>query len=713
MDSNAISNHLEHSVRAQAELRLKLGFSVLVLMFAAVLVWGTSSPGIGSTELLILSTVYSGYNIAAWYLARHQSTVLPREIVMLTAIMDPIMLSFWLFCMGKPSVLFASFYLFTILGYGFRIGLTPLRICQAVSLTSFGIVVFYSPIWRVELMAAFSHGVLLLIVPLYASSLIRNLHTARNHAERESKAKSQLLANVSHELRTPLTGIVCSAQLLAAETDDPSVFSRAAAILKLSAALDDEIKQLLDLSKLQSGSGMTGQAPFELEAVVRHVKTALEPIAARKNIGLDVQFDSAISLPVLGYEHELISVLMNLAGNAVKFTDTGKVVVSVTLIRERPNEYVVGFRVTDTGIGIAQEHLGRIFEPFYQVETGETRKYSGTGLGTSIAMEHVKRMGSRLDVDSQIDKGTVFWFELHLLKLPETPAAPVPILQVPEALAVLSKCVLIADDHPMNLRLLQEMLVKDGHHVTAAHSGEEALHCLSSMYYDIVFLDFNMSDIDGARVFQLYRFGKVKAAPTFFITADTSETTAARLMATGASGLIHKPITFHKLRAALAGDSETTARRPAAASLPDELGSTSNAVTSMTGAGQLKLVPPEYISPEALENLREVNSSKKFLDTMLMDAITDIEKLVGQFSKSVSASDAESIHHIAHSLKGVCLNVGAVRLASTADRLMNATTVELVATQHQWMREISELATHSIKALNAIMERQEVLDDRM
>lgn len=713
MDSNATSTHLEHSVRAQAELRLKLGFSVLALMVMAVLIWGTSSPEIGVTELLILSAVYSGYNIAAWYLARHQSAIPPRDIVMLTAIIDPIMLSVWLFCMGKPSVLFASFYLFTILGFGFRIGITPLRICQAVSLTSFGIVVFYSPVWRAELMAAISHGMLILIVPLYASSLIRNLHAARNHAERESKAKSQLLANVSHELRTPLTGIVCSAQLLAAETDDPAVSARAAAILKLSAALDGEIKQLLDLSKLQSASGLTEQAPFELEAVVRHVKIALEPIAARKNISLDVQFDSAISLPVLGYEHELISVLMNLAGNAVKFTDTGKVVVSVTLIRERPNEYVVGFRVTDTGIGIAPEHLGRIFEPFYQVESGETRKYSGTGLGTSIAMEHLKRMGSRLDVDSQINKGTVFWFELHLLKLPEVSVAAVPILQAPEVSATLSKYVLIADDHPMNLRLLQEMLVKDGHHVTTAHSGEEALNCLSSMDYDAVFLDFNMSDIDGARVFQLYRFGKINAAPTFFITADTSEKTAARLLATGASGLIHKPITFHKLRAALAGEIGSTAIRPMPSPLPEALGPASRAVTSMTGPGQLKLVPPEYISPEALENLREVNASKQFLDTMLTDAITDIEKLVGQFTDSVSARDTESIHHIAHSLKGVCLNVGAVRLASTADRLMNATTMELTTTQLQWLREVRELATHSIKALNAIMERQEVLDDRM
>lgn len=712
MDSNATNIHLENSVRAQAELRLKLGFSVLALMVFAILVWGTSSPAIGLTEILALSIVYSGYNLVTWYLARHQNAVPPRDIAILTAVMDPIMLSCWLFLMGKLSVLFASFYLFTILGFGFRIGITSLRICQMVSMVGFSLVALFSPIWRAEIMAAVSHGVLLLIVPLYASSLIRNLHKARNHAERESKAKSQLLANVSHELRTPLTGIVSSAQLLAAETENPAVASRAATILKLSAALDGEIKHLLDLSKLQSGSGLAEQAPFELESIVRHVKTALDPIAARKKIDLDVRLDPAIVVPVIGYEHELISVVMNLAGNAVKFTDTGEVVVAVTMIRDRPDEYIIGFRVADTGIGIAPEHLERIFEPFYQVEAGTTRKYGGTGLGTSIALEHVKHMGGVLQVDSQVGKGSVFWFQLRFPKALNAPSAVDAIAPAEsEVFAIPSKHVLVADDHPMNLRLLQEMLAKDGHRVTAVQSGEEALRCLSSIEYDAVFLDFNMSDIDGARVFQIYRFGKIKAAPTYFITADTSEKTAAKLLATGASGLIHKPITFHKLRTVLASEpgnqpiittdesvglATRTAQRPPP-SLP----------------GQLKLVPPEYISPEAIENLREVNSSKQFLDTMLTEAIADIEKLVDQLSNDVEASDTEGIRHIAHSLKGVCLNVGAVRLASTAGKLMAATTVELRTTRRQWMDEVHELASPSIKALNAIMERQAVIDDRM
>ena len=707
MESRSHNPHLTDSVRAQATLRLKLGFPVLALIVTAISVWGTSSPAIGMREVVGLSIIYTLYNLTAWYMARYQRLLPVRDQVLFTAIFDPIMLSAWLFLMGRASILFTSFYLFTILGFGFRIGILPMRICQAIAIAGFGLVAVYSPIWQGETMAAVSHTVVLLIVPLYASTLIRNLHAARNHAESESKAKSQLLANVSHELRTPLTGIVSSAQLIAAEHHDPSILERVTAILDLSSALDGEIKQLLDLSKIQAGTGQSEMTTFRLDAVTRHLRIALEPIALRKGIALDIAYDGAISAPILGYEHELTSVLMNLAGNAVKFTDKGRVSVSVSLIHDRASEYVVSFRVSDTGIGIPQEHLDKIFEPFYQVETGSKRKYGGTGLGTSIAYEHVRRMGGNLQVDSRAGEGTVFWFELRLKKSPhEMAAAPEPSRDMPGPVS--RRRILIADDHPVNLRLLQEMLIKDGHDVEAVHSGVEALECLAANEYDAIFLDFNMTDMDGAQVFQIYRFGKVKTAPTFFITADTSETTQRKLLAVGAGGVIHKPITFHKLRTALVADP---------ADYPLTIGDDESATPRQRDAqpvldvrSQLKIVPVEYISMDAIENLLEINSSRQFLEAMLGDAISDIDKLVEQLARSAAAEDIEAIRHEAHSLKGVSLSVGAVRLASTAGRLMGLSAQELRATRHQWLREAQELAVESVNSLNAILENRIALD---
>lgn len=708
MESIPQNSHLIDSVRAQAALRFKLGFPVLALILAAVSVWGTSSPAIGAPEVIGLSIVYTLYNLSAWYMAHHQRLLPARDQVLLTAIFDPIMLSAWLFLMGKASILFTSFYLFTILGFGFRVGILPMRICQGVAIVGFALVALYSPVWHNETMAAVSHGTVLFIVPLYASSLIRSLHTARNLAESESKAKSQLLANVSHELRTPLTGIVSSAQLIASEQQDPALLERVAAILDLSSALDGEIKQLLDLSKLQSGTVQNELTTFGLDAVTRHIKIALEPIALRKRIALEIDYDSRIAAPILGYEHELTSVLMNLAGNAVKFTDKGKVTVTVALIEERQGEYSVSFRVADSGIGIPQEHLGKIFEPFYQVETGSNRKYGGTGLGTSIAYEHVRRMGGNLQVDSRTGEGTVFWFELRLKKSPHALPARVEAPRAVSAGPVPKRRILIADDHPVNLRLLQEMLLKDGHDVEAVHSGVEALECLAEKDYDAIFLDFNMSDMDGAQVFQIYRFGKVTPSPTFFITADTSEVTQHKLLATGAGGVIHKPITFHKLRTALLadpsdypltlGDAEPSAAKPR------------DNVPIQDVRSQLKVVPVEYISMDAIENLLEINSSRQFLEAMIGDAISDIDKLVEQLVASATAEDVDAIRHEAHSLKGVSLSVGAVRLASTASRLMGLASQELRATRSQWLRETQELAAESIKALNALLESRIAMD---
>jgi two-component system sensor histidine kinase RpfC len=264
--------------------------------------------------------------------------------------------------------------------------------------------------------------------------------------------------------------------------------------------------------------------------------------------------------------------------------------------------------------------------------------------------------------------------------------------------------VLVADDHPVNLRLLQEMLAKDGHVVTAVHSGEDALRALSSSEFDAVFLDFNMSDIDGARVYQLYRFGRVQTAPTYFITADTSELTARRLLETGAQGLIHKPITFHKLRTALAANPDSgplTLSNDAPVELAT--GTNESRAASANGGGPLKLVPPEFISPDAIDNLRDVNPSRRFLEAMLGDAISDIEKLVDQLAHDVDAGDVDAVRHAAHSLKGVCLNVGAVRLAATAGRLMNASTSEVRASQHAWLREVRELSNQSVSALEALL----------
>ncbi len=676
------------SVRAQALVRLKLGFPVLFLMLLSIAIDGTSRPGIGYGLIAAFALVYLAYNLGALLLARDPELLSTTRLVIITAVLDPVMLSGWLLLMGQASILFICFYLFTILGYGFRTGIASMRICQAASLIGFIAVIMLSPVWREQNLVALSNLIFLVVVPMYATSLIRNLHLAREQAQRESQAKSQLLANVSHELRTPLAGIVSSAQLIEAEVVETQSAEHAGSILKLAAELDQEIDHLLDAAKYQSGLVIVDSGAVDLKDVVAKVQRTLAPVAGLKKIGFSVRVDERLNRHVVADARLLGSVLMNLAGNAVKFTERGRADVSIDLVDEQPDRYLLRFSVKDTGIGIPRELQERVFEPFYQVSSGTSRRFGGTGLGTSIAKDLVALMGGELRLDSEPGKGSEFWFELPMVKA-QPVAEPAPE-QTPESTEIVrGKRILVVDDNAANLRLLTEMLKKDQHLVVAADSGVKALEYLAGRQFDAVLLDFNMSDVDGAEVFQLYRFGCTEIAPTFFITADTTRITKQRLLALGAAGVLHKPITFNCLRTALAS---ALGAAPAAA----------DAGTAFSEPTPLRAVPVEYIDSRAIDSLREVSDDPAFLAEMISVGITDMERLGRELIVAIESGDIEAVRHHAHALKGVSLNLGAKRLATLAGRLMTIDSEELKKSAGQWRLGIRDDTQASIEGLRAV-----------
>jgi two-component system sensor histidine kinase RpfC len=680
------SSDLAQSVRAQATLRLKFGLFVLAVMLGAMAYWGPARPDSGHWEIGAVGVAYLLYNFTAWYLSHRSRAVAPHVLVAATAVLDPLMLSAFLVVVGRASILFVGFYLFTILGFGFRVGRRAMHLCQAISIAGFGLVAWMSPAWRENPLFELSHLVLLTVVPLYAGVLIRNLQAARDAAERASLAKSQLLAKVSHELRTPLTGIVSTASLIEAQSGDPASIARAHSIIDLALGLDVEIKQLLDLSRIESGRDSVQKIAFDIRQVTDHVVRPLAPIAAAKDIELLVEVDPAITGEVLGDAHALNSVLMNLAGNAVKFTETGSVLVDVRLLGETGEVSRIGFSVRDTGIGIPPDLQQKIFEPFFQVETGPVRKYGGTGLGTSIALAHVRRMGGELQLESEPGMGSRFWFELQMAR---ATAAPGPAAEAP-ARIVRHKRVLVADDNHTNLQLIREMLERDGHRVAAVESGQDALEALATAAFDVVFLDFNMHDMDGASVYETYRMGVLKPAPTFFVTADTTALTAARLKGLGAAGIIYKPVTFDKLRSALAG------------LFPDDSAAVEQVAPRVSP--HLRPVPVEYLDPAAIDTLREVRDSPEFLQRMISDGISDIERIDGLLGEALVGRDLAGVHRHAHALRGVSLSLGAIRLSALADRLMTIGQRELDASARDRHGELRRTADLSLAALDGVRQ---------
>ena len=682
-------NEANRNVIAQANFRLSFG--VLVAVTIACVHW-FGHPGADTSHGLVLGML-SGYiayaGLARWLAARPE-WLANHDLVVITAVIDPLILSAWMYFAGGSSMIFVAFYLFTTLGFGFRVGTRPMHICQIFSLAGFALVVMTSPTWQGNLLFAASHALLLVVVPLYAASLVRRINAAREAAEFDSRAKSQLLAKVSHELRTPLTGIVADAQLLEIEAPDAGTVNRARSIQRLANTLDAEIKQLLDLSRIAHGGDQRlPAAAFSLAFTATQVIGSIRSIAGPKSLAVELDFDERIKLPVVGRHQELVSILTNLAGNAVKFTEQGTVTLRVQLVEASADAYRVRFAVSDTGIGIDPAHHEKIFQPFYQVDSGPARRHGGTGLGVSIASELVRHMGGQLRVDSALGRGSTFFFELELPIDASQAAEPAQAQASPPATAcVAGKRVLVADDNSTNLSLLREMLLKDGHQVTAVESGHEAILMLSANSYDVIFLDYNMDDINGAEVYQTYAYSRVQLSPTFFITADTTAMTTRLLQDLGANGVIYKPLTFEKIREAIASV------------FPDEARPVVDPLRPRQGATVLSGVPVEYLDTTAIEELREIKDSPEFLHAVVSDGIADIHTLHQAMAEAIDHADLPGLHKHAHAMKGVALSLGAVRLAHLADRLMTMTLATLTGSGARWHEDLDACVARSCQSLD-------------
>ena len=696
-------HHLPHSVdtgsalKAQAKLRAIVGIPIILagLLFLV-------HPAVPAYLVGSIAFVHTSYIVLMLYLASRSLSFSAETLLIATAILDPLLLSAWLPMAGEVGGLVVGLYLFTILGYGFRTGPRLMLVCQIASIAGFSSVLLLESYWREHQMVWFSFLATLIVVPLYATVLIRKLHEARSHAERESQAKSELLAKVSHELRTPLSGIVAAAQLLSAESEDSRVISRAETVLGLSRDLLREINDLLDQAKYDARALVLESTLFDLRDQMERLRMVLEPAAVKKNLTFVTDLDSRIEDRVQGDSHYLAKVLLNLAGNAVKFTDAGKVEIAIRLLDEKQDRYRIRFSVQDTGIGIPKELHDRIFEPFFQADDGTARKYGGTGLGMTIAKEIVNAMGGQILVDSSPGAGSHFHFDLDFRRV----KGKRTIAGTAGTPAVYGKRVLVVDDNATILTLIKEMLLRDHHEVMTASSGSEALEVLNAREFDVIFLDFNMGDMDGAKVLQLYRFGRLQAAPTFFLTADATAATAARLRGTGTAGVLYKPITVDGLRQAIAqvcsigpdqaagfqGSPVPVAAHPAAASQPP-----------------LATIPTQYVDHKVLIGLGSMSDRPQFLADVVASAIIDIERNSQTLIQAVTALDSERVRDAAHALKGVCASIGATRLETIANRLMRTTAEDLIRSGSRLKADVAETTRQSVAALrNALPPGQAV-----
>ncbi|CAH6961937.1 Histidine kinase [Vibrio chagasii] len=371
---------------------------------------------------------------------------------------------------------------------------------------------------------------------------------AANRAQKASEAKSLFLATMSHELRTPMNGVLGIAQIIKEDSQSADTRKQAQIIIDSGQHLVTILNDILDFSKVEQGKMELELSPFSVTDVVTHLDKTLTPLATDKGISFVIKDNIPTNIQLLGDSARTRQILFNLAGNAVKFTESGKVEVEFEIAPTTPPS--VNIMVSDTGIGIAEDKVDHIFTAFEQAELSTTRKFGGTGLGLSIVKQLVELMGGTIDVSSQLNVGTRFTIslplEMHELAKQATEQASTSINKTLKDFTVL-----LVEDNKINAMVIKKFCESINMTVENAYDGLQALDKLAINQYDLIIMDNHMPNMSGIEAIQKIRNELKLTTVIFACTADVFKEAHDEFLVSGANFVLTKPLQKNSLQNAI------------------------------------------------------------------------------------------------------------------------------------------------------------------